>query len=111
MPNIIAQQILGVQPMTAPVGQIFSSTWTLDHIKMQKEHFQHFLRAYNRKKYHRSDDVAALGYIMTKVSALNAVKAKNWCKQNLKPGSFVCVNTRFCFAYERDAMMFSLTWE
>lgn len=110
MPNIIAHDLIGVQPMTGPVGSIFNSRWTLDNLTMQKEHFQHFLRVYNRKKYHSINDIAALGYTMTKVSALNAVTAKNWCKENLKPGSFVCVNTRFCFAYDRDATFFAMKW-
>jgi hypothetical protein len=109
MPDIIAQDLIGVQPMTGLVGSIFY-IWTLDDLIMQKEHFQHFLRVYNRKKCHSINDIAALGYTMTKVSALNAVTAKNWCKENLKPGSFVCVNTRFCFAYDRDATFFAMKW-
>jgi hypothetical protein len=110
MPNIIAHDLIGVQPMTGPSVSIFSSKWTLDHIKMQKEHYGHFLRAYNRKKYHKISDIAALGYTMLKIDAVDAVPAKRWCIETLKPGSFVCVNTRFCFAYERDAMLFTLRW-
>jgi hypothetical protein len=110
MPNIIAHDLIGVQPMTGPVGSIFNSRWTLDDLIMQKEHFGHFLRVYNRKKYHRIGDLADLGYTMLKVGALNAIPAKNWCKENLKPGSFVCVNTRFCFAYPKDATLFALRW-
>ena len=110
MPNIIAHDLIGVQSMTGPVGQIFSSKWTLDHVKMQKENFGHFVRVYNRKKYHKIGDIADLGYTMLKVDTINAVKAKYWCKENLKPGAFICVNTRFCFAYDRDATLFAMRW-
>ena len=110
LPNIIARDLVGVQPMTEPTGSIFNSTRTLDNLIMQKEHFGHFLRVYNRKKYHSINDVAALGYPIIKIGVLDAISAKNWCKENLKPGSFVCVNTRFCFAYDRDATLFTLRW-
>jgi len=110
MPNIIASQLIGVQSPTAPVGQIFSSIWTLEHLKMKKVHYQHFLRVYNRKTYHKIDDVVKLGYTQVKVSVMNAIPAKRWCVATLKPGSFVMINTRFVFAYDRDATLFALRW-
>ena len=110
MPNIIASQLISVQPMTGPVGQIFNSTWTLDHLKMKKVHYQHFLRVYNRKTYHKIDDIVKLGYTQVTVSVMNAIPAKRWCTANLKPGSFVMINTRFVFAYDRDATLFALRW-
>jgi hypothetical protein len=110
MPNIIAHDIIGVQPMTGPVGSIFNSTWTLDSVVLTKDHFKHFLRVYNRKKYHKLRDITALGYATIDISAFNTFSARQWCRETLKPGSFVCSNARFCFAYEQDYVMFMLRW-
>ena len=110
MPSIIASQIIGVQPMTGSTGSIFGTTYNSGTCKMEKVHYQHFLRVYNRKKYHKIDDIKKLGYTMVTVSAINAVPAKRWCKSTLKPGSFAMINTRFVFAYDRDATLFALRW-
>ena len=96
--------------MTAPVGQIFSFTRTLEHLKMKKVHYRHFLRVYNRKTYHKINDIVKLGYTPVTVSTINAIPANRWCAANLKPGSFVMINTRFVFAYDRDATLFALRW-
>jgi len=45
MPNIIASQLAGVQPMTGAAGSIFQLYGEM--VSMEKKHYQHFLRLYN----------------------------------------------------------------
>lgn len=107
MPTIIAEQLVGVQSMKRPLWD--NDLWDMD---MNKEHYQHFLRLNNRKKYHKITDISdKYKYPFVKVSARNASNASKWCKQNLKPGSYVFLQTRFCFAYEQDASWFGLVWD
>lgn len=119
MPNIIAQDIIGVQPMTATAAQIHTIKTRYDspslyNVALTKVHFKHFLRVYNRKKYHNFDDIAALGYATVNINIFNTVSAKQWCRETLKPGSFIFFKDhscyRLCFAYEQDYTLFLLRW-
>lgn len=107
MPNIIANSIISGQDMSNAFEDIMVSkgTWAL-----QKEHFRYFFRVNNRKKYHRIGDIAALGYPMAKANILYVSKAKQWCRDNLKPGSYVTVMNCFCFANKNDYLIFTLKW-
>jgi hypothetical protein len=111
MPNIIANDILGVQNMTSPAGTIFSmrANWA-GRVVLHKEHFNHFLRVYNRRKHHHPDYLTDLGYKKERVSFSNAVAADQWCRKTFKCGTYVRSSIDFWFAYERDAMLFTLRW-
>lgn len=115
LPHVVANDIIGVQPMTATAAQIHTIKTRYDspslyNVALTKDHFKHFLRVYNRKKYHNFDDITALGYTTIDINAFNMISARQWCRKTLKPGSFVCSNARFCFAYERDYTLFMLRW-
>lgn len=77
---------------------------------MKKIHFQHFLRVPNRKTQYRIKNITDLGYTEIKTSATNVVAAKQWCKENLKEGSYVNASSHFVFAYKDDAILFGLCW-
>lgn len=79
------------------------------HHKMYKVHYQHFLRLYNRKRFHKVSTLDEHGYQSVKVQG-SYKPAHTWCEQNLKPGSFVHLNTRFWFAYDADAVLFKMHW-
>lgn len=108
LPQLIANEIVGVQPM----GEVYDafSSWS-QTAYMQKVHYQHFLKLYNRKKYHRLSDLENAGYPVFKVDVLDSVVAKEWCQQNLREGTWVRCMSRFAFAYESDAARFSLVWQ
>lgn len=110
MPNIIANDIIGVQP-TSSEDYIGSIIYENGSVLMQKIHYQHFVRLPNRKKFHRfSEIVEKYKYTSVKISALKYKDAKLWCEQNLKPGSYIQLNTHFVFAYESDAVWFGMVW-
>ena len=73
MPQVIAQQIVGVQPMTAPaasIGELRKKYGTkLKKLptrrigyKMNKAQLENFLRLNDRRKTQSSEDLKAAGY-------------------------------------------------
>lgn len=111
MPSIIANDILGVQPMSGPVGNIFSmrGTWH-GTLVMQKHHFHHFLRVYNRRKNHSGSYLDSLGYQRIALGYSKVGGARQWCKDTLKHGSYLISINEFWFAYDRDATLFMMRW-
>lgn len=110
VPSTIARDIIGVQPMTRSTGDIFgASNWT-GRVRMHKTHYNHFLRVYNRRTYHHPDYLTNLGYTKVRLSYSNTVAAAQWCRKTLKKGAYVCSSVDFWFAYERDAILFTLKW-
>jgi hypothetical protein len=106
MPSIIANDIIGVSPMTAP----YPTT-----VKLTKEHYRYFLRAYNRRQYHTVDYINSLGYPSVKLtrrddSEYNALKARVWAIENLKPGSYINSSGVFWFARDKDYTLFLMRW-
>jgi hypothetical protein len=79
------------------------------HLKMDKVHYQHFLRLYNRKRLQKTSALDKLGYQSVKIQG-SYKPAFAWCEQNLKPGSFVTIASRFWFAYDADAVLFKMHW-
>ena len=118
MPSIIAHDVIGVQHMNGSVGDIFNIRGQFNwagRLVLTKEHFRHFLRVYNRRTRHHPDYLTSLGYQKIRVTrrddrANNASNALAWCKQNIKPGSYVYSSGDFWFAYDRDATLFTLKW-
>jgi hypothetical protein len=111
MPTIIAQDIIGVQPMSGPIMDILTSkTGYSGRVVLLKKHFKYFLRIYNRRKHHHPDYITSLGYTKFRVRYSDVIEAKDWCKKTFKPGSYIRSMNDFWFANERDALLFSLRW-
>lgn len=108
--NQIANDIVGVQPMTGTAGAIFGSSNWAGRVILHKEHFNHFLRVYNRRKHHHPDYLTNLGYTRIRVGYSDAIAANQWCRETFKRGTYVRSSSDFWFAYERDAMLFTLRW-
>lgn len=119
MPAIIAQQVIGAQPMTAPLAQKYAlnaryglkNGWS-GRIYFEKEHFNHFLRVYNRRQRHHPEYLTSLGYPHVKLLIPSTEKyaAEQWCIDTLKPGTWVRAYADFWFATQDDATMFTLRW-
>ena len=77
---------------------------------MEKVHYQHFTRLYNRRRYQRVIDLEQNGYGNVKIDLFRASEGDEWCHQNLKPGSWIKVGSRFYFAYPQDLVVFKLTF-
>lgn len=110
LPGVFAKDIIGVQPMSGPTGSIFGSSNWAGRVQMYKTHYNHFLRVYNRRKYHHPDYLTNLGYTKARLSYSNTIAADQWCRKTLKKGAYVRSIVDFWFAYERDYTMFMLRW-
>lgn len=106
----IANEIVGVQPIPKTAGKIFVSPTWVDRVFMTKAHYAHFLKVYNRRKYHRIDYITDIGYRCHRVRMKDTVAVNRWCRNTFKTGTYVRSNSYILFAYERDYMLFLLTW-
>jgi hypothetical protein len=103
-PSLIAQQILGVQPMTGPTGEIFTmrTMYDLDSIKFRKKY------KFSRAKWYMMDfDIKYY------------IEVKEWCaeqfgKHDRCPDAWSRWWHRYestiYFRDEDDAIMFKLRW-
>ena len=116
MPTIIANDLIGVSPMSGPAGNIFTlqeryrNGWA-GRLKLNKDHYRYFLRIYNRRIHHHPEYITSLGYPHVRVSrrdSLNIV-ALDWCLDNLKPGTWIYNNSDFWFADQNDYVLFRMS--
>jgi hypothetical protein len=84
MPNLIAQQITGVQPMSYTGSSIFNSF---------------FAKEYNKKYW-------PYQYVITQDSR----EAERWCWDRFKGRYWNSHGRKFVFKREKDAVMFALRW-
>jgi Major capsid protein Gp23 len=124
LPTVIANDIIGVQPMTGPTGQIFSlrtrygskskrEYYNRLKIQLQPGHFKKFLRLYDRRKSTLHDDIVAANYPWIYVNDYKkAGEAKLWCIHNLGECGYIFDMrfSRFYFENREDCAMFTLTW-
>jgi hypothetical protein len=109
MPNVIAHNIVGVSPMTGPVGRIFDMKHNYMDLIMEKKHYQHFLRLPNRRKQQKITELSKVyDYTCIQSDIAKVRAAQAWCKKNLKDGSWVNLHSRFVFAYDKDATWFAM---
>jgi hypothetical protein len=117
MPNVIASQLIGVQPMSGPIGQIHTLRTRYDYLNnrdiftMQKKHYQHFTKAYNRRTKQKMSYLTGLGYTCVKVNMdlpRGAIEAKAYCKKYVKDGAWISNGNHFVFAYDKDVTLFAL---
>lgn len=129
MPNIIAQDILGVQPMTGPTGSIFSmrAKYGLQskfpkEIKVNRnryaypmgiEYHKYFTRINNRRKTQTVDEMRKAGYVEVivdvKISDVYEEWEK-WMNDNLKYRFFYAGQLTCFFASESDRILYLLRW-
>lgn len=103
-PNMIAQQILGVQPMTGPTGSIF----TLNVIYEDP----------NIAKFHKKYKFSRAKWYYCKYKFTDGVKCRDWCVEHFGPLSkggdawmrWKLEVNQFRFLNEDDAIMFKLRW-
>lgn len=120
MPKIIANSIIGVQPMTGPSASVFSlrSRYTYNHktIKMAfPEYFKNFLRLNNRRRSFTVDEFKNAGYPVVELCHSQWRKyndIRDWCNSNFQIGTWVSdgYNT-FAFSNIDQATFFKLAWD
>ena len=109
MPNIIAHDIIGVQPLTMPKGIIFDSirkTVVMPR-NMTNAQYQHFLRLNNRRRRQSVYDLLQAGYPDAEADYGGEIVA--WCRENL-PDRHMRFGNRYFFANDEDRLIFVLRW-
>ena len=109
MPNIIAHDIIGVQPMTGPQSNILSirKTTVFMQRNMANAQYQHFLRLNNRRRRQSVHDFLQAGYPEAEANYSSEVVA--WCLENF-PDCHVRFGNRYFFANDEDRLIFMLRW-
>lgn len=117
MPTVIANQIIGVQPMTGHVGSIFSTNgirlYRPPRIKMTNMHYKVFLRLNNRKKSQTADDLlkAKYPYMPFHFTVLdNATDCIEWCDQQFTKYGYILDKGVLWFENDNDVTLFKLRW-
>jgi hypothetical protein len=80
---------------------------------MDKKHYQHFIKVYNRRKRQKMSELTNLGYTCVKVNINNTMlcsskDAERHCKRYVRDGAWIRSGDRFIFAYDKDATLFTL---
>lgn len=120
MPNIIAQSIIGVQPMTAPSSAIFNlrTRYSYKPYKIFKMidpmYYKQFLRLNNRRRAFTPEQLQAAGYPVIEFN-LDQYKQREeifeWCDRILPDGSWITDKIDLIsFSSEAHATLFKLTW-
>jgi hypothetical protein len=114
MPNLIAQSIVGVQPMTGATGRIFDTVMGRRDdsmlIRFFREDYHRFLRLYDRRHYHSHNDVVSAGYGVVVLDDLGtAMAARQDCWERYGRGCKAW-GANFYFADDEDMVEFSMRW-
>lgn len=111
MPNIIANSIIGVQPMTGPTANIFNLRFAREHrVLVSKEHYKIFLRVNDRPKTQPLRAFRSAGYPTVDLNIIDTIPAMQWCREQFGEHGFLRFNTMFVFKDEDDAMAFRMRW-
>ena len=100
-PTVIATEIVGVQPMTGPVGQIF----TTDMRILYHQHPRYkFSRQWHIQRIHRYSDADEVYQWCEKAFGPHPKNPDAWCRW------YRYSTKKFYFRDEQDAMFFVLRW-
>lgn len=116
-PQIIAQSIIGVQPMTRSTGQIFNMKPRYFGFKFRmidKRYFKNFLRLNDKRMAFSVEAIKKASYPIVELSStqvVNFADMHQWCNENI--GEFTHINNGynlFVFSDVEYATAFKLAW-
>jgi hypothetical protein len=122
MPNIIARQIIGVTPMTGPMGGIFGLAghlnperppgwWDGHKVRMTKDVYKNFLRLNDRKKHQTRQDFIKAGYPWASIRDLDYNEAvQSWLDDSIGKYRYVVVWDAIFFENKNDHLLYTLRW-
>ena len=127
MPNLIAQDIIGVSPMTGPAAQIFKLRSRYRYHNIQPLRYpvlpgvyRHFLRINNRRRTQNDDDLGAAGYASVTLPTDRTPLAMQergaeidaWCRENLGQDTWLRLgrSRTWWFSRDNDAVLFGMVW-
>lgn len=115
MPNVIANSIIGVQPMSGPIGMIYSMraryVYVKNKIQLSKQHYRKFLRLYDRRQFTYHDDILKAGYFWCNVN--DETDIVEWCNSMFGQYGYIhdSVNLRFYFENINDQTAFKMRFQ
>ncbi len=111
LPSIIAHDIIGVSPMTAPIASIFSLRAQYVATGRLNNYYRYFLRLNNRRKLQREVDFEKAGYpfVVTTADYL-AVEWKDWMKENIGQYQYFRFGPTVFFEDKKLLVLFQLRW-
>ena len=118
LPNIIANDIIGVSPMAAPAGQIFSLRTRYGQvqphrIKISNAQYNKFVRLNNRKRTQTIMDIKNAGYFsiyFIHKTFSEHIDCIEWCDKAYGKDGYIISENEFFFENEEDITLFKLTW-
>jgi len=111
-PQIIANDIIGVQPMTSWIKtSIFSPKakfkYDNEKVRMKREKYNTFVRVYNRKKHVTREDFYRANYPWVDADLKQDWGAMHeWCKNSFGKNNYVWFGERFFFVNEDQKALF-----
>jgi hypothetical protein len=113
MPTLIANQIIGVSPLSAPAGTMFAAPLHRRRWPVDPALYRHFLRVNNRKRTQSGEDLRRAGYWSASRGWFSGhARVDAWCRDQWGPHAwhrFPGDNT-WWFSREDDALVFRLAW-
>lgn len=116
VPNIIANDILGVQSMIGSAGGIFKlrklrKKYSFEiRNKMNKALYKTFIRVNDRPRTQPLRAFKAAGYPVVDATYANTIKALQWCREQFGEDGYQRFGNEFVFKDENDAMAFRMRW-
>lgn len=123
MPTLIAQSIVGVQPMTGPSAQVFKlrkrykllwdGAFQPIRYSVAPGVYRHFLRINNRRRTQNDDDLRAAGYASVTLHMQDSGDEVNaWCRANLGQDTWLRLgrSRTWWFSRDGDAVLFRMVW-
>jgi len=115
-PAILAQSIIGVQPMVPPSSLVYfrtryDSPFEPKRFPMSNQYYKTFLRMNDRKRAHTEAAFIKAGYHVVKPSSTQQWSdMKDWCRDQFGEYGFIGVSGTFVFENQEHATQFKLVW-
>lgn len=119
-PQLLANSIIGVQPITGPAASIFALksryryTTSVRLYMIDPVYWKHFLRLNNRRTTFTPEQFEKAGYPIVELTGIqykNRAEIEEWCITTFPLGSW-CTDSYGLFVFSRQEyeVQFKLTW-
>ena len=109
MPSVIANSIIGVSPMTGPIGQIHTMRYRYgksiaDPIKLNNAVYAKFVRLNNRKKTHTHQSIIDAGYYPC--NKYMGWECREWCDNMYGKNGYIEGHDGYIYFENKDDYTF-----
>jgi hypothetical protein len=108
MPNVIANDIIGVSPMVAPRRPI--GAYVPKRIPISNGEYGKFVRLYNRRKTQSFQEIVSAGYNNEWVDYKNVIRVRKWARIAYKENSYIWFENNLFFSSKDDHILYKIAW-